>query len=1087
MSSKLITHEIIRASAGTGKTFNLTGRLIKLLARGTAPEKIVALTFTRAAAGEIFDKLVTRLASAAADAETARTEAVINLQMPSLGQADFVTILRRIISCMHMIPIGTLDSFFVRIVRTFPYEFGISGDFVMLDDHALSVEREAIFRRLLAGGGDEQAQAARQAFLEAFKRATFGKEEKKLRDLLDEFIDKFHNLLLRAGEVESWGGEHRIWPAGSVWFDADGRASPQIEAKKLADLLANLTLQDRQRQKWDAFLSMAGCFTPHSILSKPGQEIFTKLLGQLDNLKRGNAVITVYKAVELTPAMCEHAFNLVCHIVSCIFMSRMQSTAGLYQILQQYEAAYQSCVRNKGKLTFADVAYLLTRNLDEDDGVRLSSLPFPGTDRLSIDYRLDGSYDHWAIDEFQDTSRRQWAAIQNLIDEVIQDSSGNRTFFAVGDVKQAIYGWRGGDSELLGDIQQHYGIHESTLSKSWRSCPEVIHTVNTVFAQLEKVDRLPHDVLARWQGVWANHETARSDLSGYAAMFEVRPGEERRQVKSQDWQEAIASLLEDVAPWRQGFTTAVLVRSNSSGSEISSYLRSRRIPAVWEGDSGIADNPVVAGFLSLLRVAEHPGDTFAWEHLRMTPFREFCDSPSQTLKGGLALEVLRDIYDHGFAFLVEKWEERLSTVVTLDRFSCSRLQEMLSAAQEFDRTGNKSCLDFVFFVESFKVSDLAAKGSVRVMTMHKCKGLDFDLVLLPMMPGRSGIDSVKSEAMLVEPRRDGNLGVDWLLHAPPKEVAMADDILGPNLERTAMRVCYEELCILYVAMTRARQGLYMIVPPAPKNEETAAIHLHTVLRKTLFVGDGHVQGVGPGSLKDSCLYEYGQRDWYKAGSKTDGAAEAKSQPDVAVIGHPDLDSAELKHHKRRMPSHLETHSISAADLFSLGLQRGREFGTALHALFQELEWIDSEPLDAVVQRWRKKRSYTPQLVENVSRLFQRALQNDPVREALRRPLGGIVTLWREKSFELVLDGEWISGTFDRVVIVRDERNCVRHAQILDFKSDRVQCKEEVATVAEKHASQMSLYRQVLSRLLQTGVENIDASLVFTHCGKVVAC
>jgi ATP-dependent helicase/nuclease subunit A len=76
--------------------------------------------------------------------------------------------------------------------------------------------------------------------------------------------------------------------------------------------------------------------------------------------------------------------------------------------------------------------------------------------RLYIDYRLDCKLDHWLLDEFQDTSDLQWEVLRNLADEILQDASGQRSFFYVGDVKQAIYGWRGGNARLFGKILEQY-------------------------------------------------------------------------------------------------------------------------------------------------------------------------------------------------------------------------------------------------------------------------------------------------------------------------------------------------------------------------------------------------------------------------------------------------------------------------------------------------------------------------------------------------------------------------------------------------------------------------------------------------------
>ncbi|MBI5382799.1 MAG: UvrD-helicase domain-containing protein, partial [Opitutae bacterium] len=121
-------HVMILASAGSGKTYALTNRFVQLLARGAPPERIVALTFTRKAAGEFSDEILKKLARAADEADYARQLAA-EIGAPALGPADFLRLLRAVVAALHRLNLGTLDSFFARIVRGFPLELGLGGDF----------------------------------------------------------------------------------------------------------------------------------------------------------------------------------------------------------------------------------------------------------------------------------------------------------------------------------------------------------------------------------------------------------------------------------------------------------------------------------------------------------------------------------------------------------------------------------------------------------------------------------------------------------------------------------------------------------------------------------------------------------------------------------------------------------------------------------------------------------------------------------------------------------------------------------------------------------------------------------------------
>src|SRR3954468_7673920 len=127
-----LRHEMILASAGSGKTYALTNRFVQLLAGGASAERIVALTFTRKAAGEFFDEILNKLARAAAHPPAAETLAR-ELNAAHLTAPDFLRMLRGVVDAMHRLRLGTLDSFFARMARGFPFELGLAGDFGILE------------------------------------------------------------------------------------------------------------------------------------------------------------------------------------------------------------------------------------------------------------------------------------------------------------------------------------------------------------------------------------------------------------------------------------------------------------------------------------------------------------------------------------------------------------------------------------------------------------------------------------------------------------------------------------------------------------------------------------------------------------------------------------------------------------------------------------------------------------------------------------------------------------------------------------------------------------------------------------------
>lgn len=189
----------ISASAGTGKTWALAHRYLALLAADVPPDRICALTFSRKAAGEIFDAIVQRLClSALDDGQRTLTAASIGAQGIAVGapvsREDYVRMLRRLLDQVHRLRVGTLDSFILGVVRAFPLELGLPPDVQPMDNDG--GEAEAVRKALLARlcdprrgerpGGTPQAGAE---LLDAFRLALFGRESKGLARRLEE-IDR---------------------------------------------------------------------------------------------------------------------------------------------------------------------------------------------------------------------------------------------------------------------------------------------------------------------------------------------------------------------------------------------------------------------------------------------------------------------------------------------------------------------------------------------------------------------------------------------------------------------------------------------------------------------------------------------------------------------------------------------------------------------------------------------------------------------------------------------------------------------------------------------------------------------------------
>jgi ATP-dependent helicase/nuclease subunit A len=150
----------------------------------------------------------------------------------------------------------------------------------------------------------------------------------------------------------------------------------------------------------------------------------------------------------------------------------------------------------------------------------------------------------------------------------------------------------------------------------------------------------------------------------------------------------------------------------------------------------------------------------------------------------------------------------------------------------------------------------------------------------------------------------------------------------------------------------------------------------------------------------------------------------------------------------------------------------------------QLEWADTADPTQIVEAWPGPDVYPAAVCRDVISQFQESLARPEIRTHLSRPQSGVnCELWREKGFDVVLEGKWVSGKFDRVVIVRNAQGEIEEALILDFKTNRITPPETAATAAH-YVRQMETYRQALAFLIRCPIPRIRCILLFTHPGTV---
>jgi len=1034
-------HLMILASAGSGKTYALTTRFVRLLAAGAPPERVVALTFTRKAAGEFFDEILNRLAGAAA-AETKAKTLAGEIARPTLGAADFRAMLRAMVDAMPRLNLGTLDGFFAQMVQAFPLELGLGGDFELLEQAQAQQERQRVLG-LLFNAGQAKAEA-RQDFIEAFKRATYGVEEKALQRRLDSFLDENGETFLQAPDARVWGNADRIWPEGNPWLEGATALPQAIESCRAA--LPWAVFNDKQRGVLEDFLGDLQDWEAGSPLPKTANTPVKNILNAWAAFTAGAAEIPVGgKRFVFEPAAGRALAGVVQAIMAAELMRKLEVTRGIHAVVQLYEERYNQEVRRAGRLTFADVQRLLQPATND---------PVAEQRRLLLDWRLDARFDHWLLDEFQDTSRDQWRILHNLVDEAVQDPEGARSFFYVGDVKQAIYGWRGGDARLFREIFDHYNtaaagaIEERHLAKSWRSAEPIIELVNAVCGdQAALATIVPPGVVARWIQEWQDHATARPEVSGYAALHWADDEAGR-------WAETLR-ILQSLEAAERGLTVAVLVQTNRKGAELAEYLRTEGgLAAVSESDLQVAfDNPFTSALLALLRWAGHPGDTFAREAVAMSPVGKRLAELGWHSGAEVSREILREVHDEGFAGMLAAWVQRLGPDLAADdQFSRLRGRQVVDAARAFDDTGSRDIDEFLAWVEMHTLREAESPGVVRVMTVHKAKGLGFDVVVLPDLQG----NSVAQRRSGLGIHRDEQREIDWVLDLPTKAMAEVDPVLSSLLDGDVADASYEALCKLYVALTRAKRALHVVIEPVGKRTSRNFPKLITAA-----LGEEWARG---------------DAQWYATEERDTDSANAVVEPVRPVASE-----RRVARRPALTPSGGESVNRAAREFFRAEGEGAAGRGQAMHRALAQVSWVE----DMATAQIRSALA-AAETGENVIESAIVAVTSPDLASVFSRKDRGTVELWRERSFEIVLEGNWITGVFDRVMVYRDESGKITAATVVDFKTDAVESAEKLAAAVKRHRPQLKTYRQVVARLTRLPLEHVDGQLVFIEIAHGVS-
>ncbi|MCV2892638.1 double-strand break repair helicase AddA [Lentibacter sp. XHP0401] len=839
----------LSANAGSGKTRVLTDRVARLLLEEVDPQNILCLTYTKAAASEMQNRLLKRLGAWAMKPDVELKEELAELGAAVGADASYYKNARRLFAKAIETPGGlriqTIHSFCASLLRRFPLEAGVTPQFTELDDRTSAQLREQVTDDL---SSSDEAQLLLDMIshlggndFEQFTASIVSNKAKFAKDLTREDVckafgipddltqDKLLAEVFIGGEAELVAEMLPIAAAGSA---NDVKAHAKLEKFNGPGLSSLPVLES-------VFLTGSGAKEP-----------FTAKLSSYVTAKTRDNLAHLAPQIEALILRIEAARP------RRIALAAAQSTLALHAFARAFLARYDATKQAHGWLDFDDLI-LKTKALLTNPQVAEWVL-----------YRLDGGIDHILVDEAQDTSPEQWAVIEELAREITsgQGAQGEkpRTIFVVGDKKQSIYSFQGADAAEFGRMRNVFQeklslyeepLHTRNLAYSFRSSPAILSMVDAVFEQrgdagfgAEEAHIAFHSTMPGRVDIWPQIEKEKKDddLPWFEPLDILTPDDPisilsktiADNIKQMiDSKTLIPTKLENgtwqARPVHEGDFLILLQRRKELFHEIIRACKLVGLDVAGADRLRIGEQIAVkdiTAFLKFLALQEDDlslaaalrsplfgwseQDLFTLASKRKGYLWEALRSETETHSETLAiLNDMRRVTDFLRPYdlierLLTRHKTRQKILARLGYEAEDALDAFLAQALAYERSSVPSLTGFLSWLESddpeIKRQTEAGGKRIRVMTVHGSKGLEAPIVIMPETADRSNTFNGQIVA-----------SGDTAFYKQSKDETPA--ALQSAVEEKLAAQEAERQRLLYVSMTRAEKWLIIAAAGEVKN------------------------------------------------------------------------------------------------------------------------------------------------------------------------------------------------------------------------------------------------------------------------------
>jgi ATP-dependent helicase/nuclease subunit A len=843
----------VAASAGSGKTKVLTDRVLALLLHGSPPSRILCLTFTKAAAAEMANRINERLSqwTVRGDGALAQELQALTGEMPDRDKLDEARrLFARVLDAPGGMTIATIHAFCQSLLRRFPHEAGVPPHFELMDERsseeALEAARDGVLNHARTGGDPALAGALAEVV-------------RRIHEV--NFADLIAGLLLqraRLGQILANGFEPFAAALRQALDLAVGETAESIIAAACAPhacdeaglraaaqaMLASQSVHDRERG------AALATWLENGASRVSGFDLYLRAFFTADGPRYKNIVTAVlarqYPGIAISVEA--EADRLEAVRERRCAAEIYAATVAVVRLSTAMLGEYERHKRGRALLDYDDLV-LKTRDLLRRPGIAPWVL-----------FKLDGGLDHILIDEAQDTNPEQWEIVQLIAEEFFTGQAARetvRTVFAVGDAKQSIFSFQRADPAKFREMRAHFEAAVTAARAAWRIVPLeisfrsvacVLRAVDAVFANAPAGDGVVFD------GATIRHEAFRQGAAGLVELWPAvepadvppakpwtlpltqrQPREPRTRLahaiasRIKRWLETGERLEARDRPIRAGDVMVLVRRRGPFVTELVRALKQADVPVAGVDRMLLTDQLAVEDMIALGRFVLLPEDDLTLATVLKGPLFGLSEEALFDLawprRGSLWIELLRRRNDSPalaraaselgellaradfvppyelFAEVLGARQGRKAVLARLGAEAGDPLDEFLAASLAYERAHGVSLQGFLHWLEAGTAEtkrdlDQGGRDEVRVLTVHGAKGLESPIVFLP--------DTMQMPQMT--PRvlwSERGLPL-WLVerNAVPSVAAAA-------LSEAKLRRDQEYRRLLYVAMTRASDRLYV--------------------------------------------------------------------------------------------------------------------------------------------------------------------------------------------------------------------------------------------------------------------------------------